>query len=181
MYAAAPIGPRYDAVEHDLDFDPERGMPHCFDEARRLGLTVPAPVGGLDVGRTARLADLWSGLDALLVCPYAATPTRPLTLDRVHELVVAATGVALDDLFALGRERLARQLEINELLGVGPATLPDRFFTEPVEAGAYAGAVLDRAEFEAGVRALRQLWAAGPGSAENGGEYATSDNQSYGR
>jgi aldehyde:ferredoxin oxidoreductase len=158
MYAAAPIGPRYDVIEHDLDFDPTYGLPHCFAEARRLGLSVPAPASTLDIARTARLADLWSGLDALLICPYASTPTRPLTLDRVVELVRAVTGVSDVDLFALGRTRLARQLEINDVLGFGPATLPDRFFTSPVAAGPHEGAVLSRSEFTAGVAALHTLW-----------------------
>ena len=160
MYAAAPTGPRYDAVEHDLDFDPEQGMPHCFDEARRLGLTVPEPASTLDVDRTARLAELWSGLDALLVCPYASTPTRPLSLDRVCALVGAVTGRVLTpaDVFALGRERFARQHEINDRLGVAAGTLPDRFFTEPVRTGVHRGAVLDRAQFDAALAVLRQHW-----------------------
>jgi aldehyde:ferredoxin oxidoreductase len=160
MYAAAPIGPRYDTVEHDLDFDPVHGLPHSFPEARRLGLTVPASASTLDFDRTVRLADVWSGLDALLLCPYASTPTRPLSLDRIVSLVKAVTGVDGVDVFALGRERFARQQEINDLLGVGPGTLPDRFFTEPVQEGPHRGAVVDRAQFAAAVGALHALWRA---------------------
>ena len=158
MYAAAPIGPRYDTVEHDLDFDPVHGLPHSYPEARRLGLTVPALASTLDFDRTVRLADLWSGLDALLLCPYASTPTRPLSLDRIVSLVKAVTGVDGVDVFALGRERFARQQEINDLLGVGAGTLPDRFFTEPVQDGPHRGAILDWAQFTAGVEALHALW-----------------------
>lgn len=160
MYAAAPTGPRYDAIEHDLDFDPEYGLPYCFPEVRRLGITVPSRWSIMDIGRTLRLADLWSGLDALLICPYASTPTRPLSLDRIHELVRATTGIAVppEGVFQLGRARLRLQQEINDLLGVGPGTLPARFFTEPVRAGVFAGAVLDPSAFADGVAALRAAW-----------------------
>ncbi|MEU7826135.1 aldehyde ferredoxin oxidoreductase C-terminal domain-containing protein [Catellatospora sp. NPDC049133] len=162
MYAAAPFGPRYDAVEHDLDFDPVRGLPHCYDEVERIGLSVPAPASTLDAARTLRLADLWSGLDALLICPFASTPTRPLTLDRVCELVRATSGRAItpEQVFALGRDRLRAQQEINDRLGVPAGTLPTRFFDEPVAAGAFRGAVLDRAEFTAAVEMLRRQWRA---------------------
>ncbi|MEU8002444.1 aldehyde ferredoxin oxidoreductase C-terminal domain-containing protein [Catellatospora sp. NPDC049111] len=162
MYAAAPFGPRYDAVEHDLDFDPVHGLPHCYDEAERLGLSVPASASTLDVARTLRLADLWSGLDALLICPFASTPTRPLSLDRVCELVRATSGraIAPEQVFALGRDRLRAQQEINDRLGVPAGTLPARFFDEPVTTGAFRGAVLDRAEFTAAVEMLRRQWRA---------------------
>lgn len=160
MYATAPIGPRYDAVEHDLDFDPVYGLPHCFDEAERIGLSVPAPASTLDVARTLRLADLWSGLDALLICPFASTPTRPLTLDRVCELVRATSGrpITPEQLFALGRDRLRAQQEVNDRLGVPAGTLPARFFDEPVTTGAHRTAVLDRTAFTSAVNALRHEW-----------------------
>jgi aldehyde:ferredoxin oxidoreductase len=158
-YAVAPIGPRYDIVEHDLDFDPDEGLPHSYPELRGLGVAVPRPRGELDVTRTAQLLRLWSGLDALGVCLFAATPTRPLTLTLVEELVEAVTGER-PDVLALGAERLRLQREINHRLGIGldADTLPDRFFTEPVETGRYAGAVLDRAAFTTAVAELhRQL------------------------
>jgi aldehyde:ferredoxin oxidoreductase len=156
-YAVAPIGPRYDIIEHDLDFDPEEGLPHSYPELRRLGATVPRLRGELDVIRTAQLLRLWSGLDALGVCAFAATPTRPLTLDLVEDLVEAVTGQR-PDVLALGVERLRLQREINHQLGIGrdADTLPDRFFTEPVETGRYAGAVLDRAAFTTAVADLHQ-------------------------
>ncbi|MGW4461996.1 aldehyde ferredoxin oxidoreductase N-terminal domain-containing protein [Micromonospora sp. NPDC004704] len=156
-YAVAPIGPRYDIVEHDLDFDPEEGLPHSYPELRRLGATVPRPRGELDVGRTAALLRLWSGLDALGVCTFAATPTRPLTLDLVEDLVEAVTGER-PDVLALGARRLLLQREINQRLGFGldADTLPDRFFTEPVAEGRYLGAVLDRAAFTGAVAQLHR-------------------------
>jgi aldehyde:ferredoxin oxidoreductase len=156
-YAVSPIGPRYDLIEHDLDFDPVEGMPSSFPEMLRLGVPVPRPRGVLDVSGTAQLMRLWSGLDALSVCLFAATPTRPLLLGQVSELVSAVTGQR-PDVLALGAERLRLQFEINRRLGFGPSddTLPDLFFSEPVRSGRYAGAVLDRAEFGAAVAALRE-------------------------
>jgi aldehyde:ferredoxin oxidoreductase len=156
-YAVAPIGPRYDIVEHDLDFDPDEGLPHSYPELDRLGVRAPRRRGELDVAGTAQLMRLWSGLDALGVCPYASTPTRPLTLASVEALVEAVTGER-PDVLALGAERLRLQREVNRRLGIGldADTLPDRFFTEPVAAGRYAGAVVDRVAFEAAVADLHE-------------------------
>jgi aldehyde:ferredoxin oxidoreductase len=160
-YAVAPIGPRYDICEHDLDFDDADGDPGCYPEARRLGLAVPEPAGRLDAARadrTAVLMALWSGLDALLLCPYASTPTRPLSLALIGDLTAAVTGTRMgpEDLLSLGRERFRRQEAINAALGrAGPAPLPRRLHTEPVTAGRYAGSVLEPAAFAAGVARLR--------------------------
>ncbi|MER5627444.1 aldehyde ferredoxin oxidoreductase N-terminal domain-containing protein [Streptosporangium sp. NPDC002544] len=156
-YAVAPIGPRYDIIEHDLDFDPDEGLPHSYPEMEGLGVSVPSPRGEIDVIRTAQLLRLWSGLDALGICPYAATPTRPLTLAQVEALVEAVTGER-PDVLSLGAERLRLQREVNRRLRIGleADTLPDRFFTEPVATGRYAGAVLDREAFMAAVAALHR-------------------------
>jgi aldehyde:ferredoxin oxidoreductase len=99
---------------------------------------------------------LWSGLDALGVCVFAATPTRPLRLAQITDLVAAITG-RTPDVLALGATRLRLQFELNRRLGFTPADdrLPDLFFTEPVRAGRYAGAVLDREAFTAAAADLR--------------------------
>lgn len=160
-YAAAPTGPRYDAVEHDLDFDPDHGAPHCWPQLRELGLTAPEPAQRLDADRadrTAVLLALWSALDAYGICPYASTPTRPLSLALVGELIAAGTGYRPDTaaLLELGAERLRRQHRINAALGVAePDRLPYRMHTEPVAAGAHAGAVLHPDLFTAALARLR--------------------------
>jgi aldehyde:ferredoxin oxidoreductase len=153
-YVVSPLGPRYDLVEHDLDFDPADGLPSAFGEVRALGISVPRPRGELDVHRTAQLLRLWSGLDALGMCVYASTPTRPLRLTRIVELAEAVTG-ARPDVLALGGLRLQLMHQVNQRLGVPPGQLPDRFFTEPVRAGRFAGAVLDRVAFDAAATDLR--------------------------
>jgi aldehyde:ferredoxin oxidoreductase len=150
-YAAVPHGPRYDALEHDLDFDPELGVPYCFPEAARVG-AEPAPANALDAERdrrTARLLRLWSAVDALNICVFASTPTRPLTLDHLASLVSAVRGgeFTIADLLREGGRRLdlMRAYAVRE--GGGPDELPARFHDEPVVGGPHAGAVLDRQAF----------------------------------
>ena len=155
-FAVAPIGPRYDIVEHDLDFDPVRGMPACFPETRRVGVEVPRPLGRLDPAGTATLMRLWSGLDALGVCLLAATPTRPLTLRNIEDTVEAITGER-PDVLALGARRLVLQQRINRRCGIDrdQDSLPERFFTDPIADGPYAGAVLDHVAFHTATAELR--------------------------
>jgi aldehyde:ferredoxin oxidoreductase len=155
-WAVSPIGPRYDIAEHDLDFVAD-GLTESFDEARSLGLSVPRVPGALDPAGTAILMRLWSGLDALGVCLFAATPTRPLALADVEDLVAAVTGER-PDVLALGGRRLRLQRAVNRRLGIGldADTLPDRFFTEPLAAGPWSGAVLDRRAFTSAVAAVHR-------------------------
>ncbi|MDP4507772.1 aldehyde ferredoxin oxidoreductase C-terminal domain-containing protein [Nonomuraea turcica] len=151
-YALAPNGPRYDALEHDLDFDPVAGLAYSFPEAARIGAR-PAPAGVLDAERgrrSARLLRLWSGLDALNLCVFASSPTRPLTIDRLTALVTAVHGrdFTLEDLLAAGQRRLdeLRAYAAREGMG-GRDQLPARMHDEPVAEGPYKGAVLDREAF----------------------------------
>ncbi|MEO3791957.1 aldehyde ferredoxin oxidoreductase C-terminal domain-containing protein [Nonomuraea sp. B10E15] len=150
-YALAPGGPRYDALEHDLDFDPVAGLGYSFPEARRIG-AEPAPAGVLDEERgrrTARLLRLWSGLDALNLCVFASSPTRPLTVDRLTALVTAVLGDAftLEDLLAAGQLRLDEMRAYAAREGGAPGGLPARMHDEPITEGRHKGAVLDRAAF----------------------------------
>ncbi|GAA2207869.1 aldehyde ferredoxin oxidoreductase family protein [Nonomuraea monospora] len=153
-YALAPGGPRYDALEHDLDFDPVAGLAYSFPEAARVGAGV-APAHDLDEERgtrSARLLRLWSGLDALNLCVFASTPTRPLTIDRLTELVAAVLGepFTLADLLAAGQARLdgMRAYALRECGGRLDEALPARLHDEPVSEGPHEGAVLGRAAFE---------------------------------
>ncbi|TYB70279.1 hypothetical protein FXF51_04260 [Nonomuraea sp. PA05] len=153
-YALAPGGPRYDALEHDLDFDPVAGLAYSFPEAARVGAGV-APAHDLDEergARSARLLRLWSGLDALNLCVFASTPTRPLTIDHLTALVTAVLGepFTLEDLLAAGQARLdgMRAYALRESGGPLDEALPARLHDEPVTEGPHEGAVLDRAAFE---------------------------------
>jgi aldehyde:ferredoxin oxidoreductase len=153
-YAVSPLGPRYEIVEHDIDFDPEDGPSHGLAQMRTLGTDDWQDMARLDsarVARTATLLDLWSGLDALGVCLFAGPPMRELTQRRVAQLVHAVTGWLTSDyeLFLWGRRRwnLMRLYNLREGIGSELDALPDRFFERPVDAGRHAGAVLDRAVF----------------------------------
>jgi aldehyde:ferredoxin oxidoreductase len=153
-YAISPLGPRYDIMEHDIDFDPEWGAESYIE---RAGL----PAGGLamtslDVPKVElahRMLELWSGFDALDVCVFAGPPTRILTELDIAGLVNAVTGwdVTVADLLTWGRRRwtLLRTYAQREGHTEADDALPDRFFTEPITAGRLAGAVLDRAQFDA--------------------------------
>lgn len=153
-YAVSPLGPRYDIVEHDIDFDPAWGRAEFVERAAHLG----CPPGGVPMERlsaekvslVARLLALWSGYDALGVCLFAAPPTRALTEDDVVRLVAAVTGwdATRDEIASWGRRRLALMRAYNLREGLtGADDLPGRFFTLPVDAGRLTGAVLDRDAF----------------------------------
>ncbi|WP_206061338.1 aldehyde ferredoxin oxidoreductase C-terminal domain-containing protein [Nonomuraea basaltis] len=151
-YAIAPNGPRYDALEHDLDFDPVAGLAYSFPEARRIAVE-PAPAGQIDAERgrrSARLLRLWSGLDALNLCVFASSPTRPLTVDHLTALVTAVLGqdFTLEDLLAAGQRRLDEMRAYAGREGMGGRDeLPARMHDEPIAEGPYKGAVLDRNAF----------------------------------
>ncbi len=148
-YAVSPLGPRYDIVEHDIDFDPEWGDASYVE---RAGLPAGGlPMTGLDVAKVElvhRLLELYSGFDALDVCIFAGPPTRILTEADVAGLVSAVTGwdVTVADLLAWGRERwtLLHEYALREGHTAADDTLPDRFFTEPITDGRLTGAILDR-------------------------------------
>jgi aldehyde:ferredoxin oxidoreductase len=162
-YAVSPLGPRYEIVEHDLDFDPEDGPSHGLAQMRTLGTYDWEDMARLDsarVARTTTLLDLWSGLDALGICLFAGPPMRALTQVRVAQLVHAVTGWLTSDyeLFLWGRRRwnLMRLYNLREGIGSEFDRLPDRFFEQPIDAGRHAGAILDRAVFS---RSLQEYYA----------------------
>jgi aldehyde:ferredoxin oxidoreductase len=160
-HAVSPLGPRYDLVEHDIDFDPVRGDPRFIARAVEFGGRPDGtPMAMLDAAKVrfvARLLELWSGYDAVGLCLFAAAPTRELSTAAAAALVTAVSGfeASAADIVAWGRRRLALMREYNRREGIGADadTLPERFFAEALDAGALAGAALDRDAFEQG-RAL---------------------------
>ena len=159
-YATSPIGPRYDFVEHDWDFDDvDPAWPHALELSRPLGVTERMPMAALDDRKGTAftvLSTLWSALDALNVCIFASAPTRILSLDDVAGLVRAVTGwqVSADEVMAWGARRLQlmRAYNIREGLTAADDTLPDRFFDDPIDAGRFAGVRIDRDRFHSMVR-----------------------------
>jgi aldehyde:ferredoxin oxidoreductase len=164
-YAVHPLGPRYDGVEHDIDFDPVWGQELFIGNAAALGCPPGGlPMAGLSeskVDLVANLMELWSGYDAIGVCLFAAPPTRNLTETSAADLVSAVTGwdVTPGEIREWGRRRLRlmRRYNLREGLTSVDDTLPERFFTRPVDVGRLKGAVINRAHFEAATARLRGL------------------------
>ena len=168
--ALNPSGPRYDVIEHDIDFDPD----WVWSRHVEFGMEYGIPKGGLPLGTLDRRREksiidlwlLWSALDALGICIYAAPPTRELQSADILALVKAITGaeINMDELFKLGMARLLIQRDMNHRLGVNPKAddLPDIFFNKPIKlSGAKLdGAVINRAEFTEMKSAVikRLLW-----------------------
>jgi aldehyde:ferredoxin oxidoreductase len=155
--ALNPSGPRYDVIEHDIDFDPEWVWSRHVEFGMEYGIPKGGlPLGTLDKRREKSITDLWllwSALDALGICIYAAPPTRELQSADILALVKAVTGteINMDELFELGLARLLIQRDMNHRLGVNPKAddLPDIFFDKPIKSSGAKldGAVINRAEF----------------------------------
>ena len=155
--ALNPSGPRYDVIEHDIDFDPDWVWSRHVEFGAEYGIPKGGlPLGTLDKRREDSIVDLWllwSALDSLGICIYAAPPTRELQSADILALVKAVTGaeISMDELFELGLARLLIQRDMNHRLGVNPKSddLPDLFFDIPIKSSGAKldGAVINRAEF----------------------------------
>ena len=155
--ALNPSGPRYDVIEHDIDFDPDWVWSRHVEFGAEYGLPKGGlPLGTLDKRREDSIVDLWllwSALDSLGICIYAAPPTRELQSADILALVKAVTGaeISMDELFELGLVRLLIQRDMNHRLGVNSKSddLPDLFFDKPIKSSGAKldGAVINRAEF----------------------------------
>lgn len=168
-YALNPTGPRYDVLEHDIDFTGH----HPWMEQEGLERDFGIPPEGLAMGTLgdARHRSLemlwlaWSGLDALGICEYAAPPTRELTVESIAELVLDITGESFTvrDIYDQGLVRLAILRQCNTLLGRGGKedVLPEWCYERPIAEGPLAGIVVDRDEFDAAADYLRSAlgWA----------------------
>jgi aldehyde:ferredoxin oxidoreductase len=155
--ALNPSGPRYDVIEHDIDFDPD----WVWSRHVEFGIEYGIPKGGLPLGtldkrRENSIIDLWllwSALDSLGICIYSAPPTRELQSADILALIKSVIGVEIDmdKLFNLGLTRLLIQRDMNHRLGVNSKedTLPDIFFDKPIKSfGAKLdGAVINRSDF----------------------------------
>jgi aldehyde:ferredoxin oxidoreductase len=163
-YAVAPIGPRYDICEHDWDYDLRVGWPHTLDSSRTLGILdrIPMDHVGVDKVRNFKaLNTLWSAADALDLCIFAIAPTRVFTLEEMTQLLAAVTGWTTSSFevmrYGERRNHLMRAYNLREGLGAADDRLPDRFFDEPINAGPWIGARLDRDKFAAAIAAYYRM------------------------
>lgn len=156
--ALNPSGPRYDVIEHDIDFDPSWTWQRHVEYGMEFGIPAGGiPLGTLDMNREQSISDLWllwSALDSLGICIYAAPPTRELKSEDIISMIKSELDitVTLNDLYALGLLRLALQREMNHKLGLDSKadTLPEIFFKIPISQSdaLLDGAVINRKKFE---------------------------------
>ena len=140
--ALNPTGPRYDVIEHDIDFDPRLS----WERHSIFGEEFGFPEGGLPLATMderrlpaiSQVWQLWSAMDALGVCIFASPPTRDLRLSHIMAMVKSITDIEADreSIFRAGKLRLAFQRELNFFLGLTSDDdgLPDYFFDVPINA-----------------------------------------------
>jgi aldehyde:ferredoxin oxidoreductase len=139
--ALNPTGPRYDVVEHDIDFDPLWSWSRHSIFAREFGIPVGGlPVATLDLQRVNSVVliwKLWSALDALGICIFASPPTRDLRLTQIIGIVNVITKNQLtkDGILELGALRLHLMRKFNSLLGFSSEedNLPEYFFNNSIK------------------------------------------------
>jgi aldehyde:ferredoxin oxidoreductase len=156
--ALNPSGPRYDVIEHDIDFDPNWVWNRHVEYGGEYGIPKDGiPLATLNIDREKSIGDLWllwSALDALGVCIYSAPPTRELRSADVIEMVKSELNrdVTMPELFELGLMRLAIQRDINQKLGlaVDKDNLPEIFFNEQISDtnAALNGAIINKEKFK---------------------------------
>jgi aldehyde:ferredoxin oxidoreductase len=158
--AINPSGPRYDVVEHDIDFDlinyPAFTRQNTLSTSEKYGIPSTGfssdNLGASKVLAMLGLWHLWSAMDSLGVCTYAGPPTRELTEDHILDLYHSITSSSLDleKFLFLGKLRIEAQISFNAKVKVQEklATLPQLFFDQPIKSGPSAGKKIIRKDFE---------------------------------
>lgn len=150
-YALASTGPDHMEAAHDPVLA-QRTPP--LARAAPLGILDPVPAMDLSSRKVRQflyLQQLWSMYNSLCICVYTAAPTWALPLNKIVDLVRAATGwdTSLWELMKVGERAntMSRVFNIREGFGRKDDTLPQRLF-EPLRTGALKGASMDREAFE---------------------------------
>lgn len=160
IMAINPSGPRYDVVEHDIDFDPTNWPNFTRESTLKSVSNLGVPMNGffassLDKNKVIAflgLWQLWSSLDAIGICTYAGPPTRELSEQNILEMMNALLNKRFnyEDFIFLGKLRIEAQQVFNNKLKIPEKlnTLPSRFFDEPIRSGPAAGVKIDKQEFQ---------------------------------
>ena len=160
IMAINPSGPRYDVVEHDIDFDldnyPAFTRQSTLSASKKYGIPSTGfssdSLGASKVLAMFGLWHLWSAMDSLGVCTYAGPPTRELTESHILELFHSITSSSLDleKFLFLGKLRIEAQQSFNSKVKVSEKlnTLPQLFFDQPIKSGPSKGKKINRQEFE---------------------------------
>jgi aldehyde:ferredoxin oxidoreductase len=129
----------------------------AFKERLYGGPVSAAPNAYQDKERAVRVCENVYGVgDAVGMCRFTTklfnSPSLP-GLEEFANQIVNVTGLQMspDDLNTIGLNITGVERLINARLGVRREhdTLPDRWFDEPIQVGAYKGERIDRAEFDA--------------------------------
>ena len=160
IMAISPSGPRYDVVEHDIDFDltnyPAFTRQSTLSGSKKYGIpSTGFPSDNLNTAKVLAMLSLWhlwSAMDSLGVCTYAGPPTRELTEEHILDLFKSITNSSLDleKFLFLGKLRIEAQQSFNAKVRVPErlSTLPQLFFNEPIKSGPSEGKKINRQEFE---------------------------------
>jgi aldehyde:ferredoxin oxidoreductase len=160
IMAINPSGPRYDVVEHDIDFDldnyPAFTRQSTLSASKKYGVPntgfSSSNLGASKVLAMLSLWHLWSAMDSLGVCTYAGPPTRELTESHILELFQSITSSSLDleRFLFLGKLRIEAQQSFNSKVKVSEKLniLPQIFFDQPIKSGPSEGKKIERQEFE---------------------------------
>ncbi len=154
-FATAAYGPRYEICEHDWDFDTEVGWAHTLDYSRTVGIIERVPMQHLGKDKVKNykaLNTLWAAAEALGMCIFSTAPTRVYSLERIAKLYRDVTGFETSsyEVMRLGelKNQLFRIYNCREGLGARDDMLPERFFTQEIDAGKLKGNKLDRGVFQ---------------------------------
>ncbi|MGI6038491.1 MAG: aldehyde ferredoxin oxidoreductase family protein [Limnochordia bacterium] len=150
-YALSPTGADHMENPHDPGFAAPGNM---LDNVAALGLLEPLPSIDLSDKKVRQffyLQQIWSLYNSICLCDFVATPTYPLSFEKIIELLNAATGwnTSLYELLKIGERAntLSRVYNVREGFTRADDTLPERLF-EPLASGALEGVAIDREEFD---------------------------------
>ena len=141
-YATSNRGACHLQAEHDDIFEnekwlcPEIGLDETLTHRDRLYL-------GKEKAKMVKIAgDLWALYDSLIVCKFTAYPEGGISVGRLADIVVAATGwdITINDLMIVGERafNLCRAFNVREGITRKDDVLPTRLM-EPLPEGPYKG------------------------------------------
>jgi aldehyde:ferredoxin oxidoreductase len=149
IYAVNPFGADHQSHEHDPVY--EQAFERYKERLALLGLNNPQSQQSLTPEKihfARRTQHFYSLSDSLCLCQFAWGPAWQLYgPEHIVPMVHAVTGwdVTLEELLAVGNRRLnmMRAFNAREGLNRGHDTLPEKFFTVPLEGGPTHGWRLD--------------------------------------
>lgn len=162
IYAVNPFGADHQSSEHDTEYEQEV-FEHFAGRLAHLGLNDPQPAASLNPAKVTyarKTQQLMSLLDSLNLCQFVWGSTWQLFgPEDILRFVRAVSGWEVDfaELLEVGERRLNMMRLFNKREGIAANqdTLPEKFFSKPLENGPAHGWKVDKPEFE---RALQEYY-----------------------